>query len=115
MESSTTTIHHPTSSSEKDLTIEKLDISSTTSENPPSSPSKPNSKENETETQEEKFEREVPDEAVSGEEGNEETSKLQKWNEPRINLYRYLGAIFSFFVMGMNDGAYGVSSSPFFY
>lgn len=37
---------------------------------------------------------------------------LQKWNEPRINMWRVLATFFSFFVFGMNDGAYGVSSRP---
>jgi hypothetical protein len=36
---------------------------------------------------------------------------LQKWNEPRINMWRVFATYFSFFVFGMNDGAYGVSSS----
>jgi hypothetical protein len=34
---------------------------------------------------------------------------LQKWNEPRINMWRVFATYFSFFVFGMNDGAYGVS------
>ena len=33
----------------------------------------------------------------------------QKWNYPRQNTYRFLTTIFSFIVMGMNDGAVGVS------
>jgi len=36
-------------------------------------------------------------------------SDLEQWNKPRINTYRYLAAIYSFIVMGMNDAAYGVS------
>ncbi|PQE21758.1 hypothetical protein CJF30_00010586 [Rutstroemia sp. NJR-2017a BBW] len=32
---------------------------------------------------------------------------LERWNEPRINLYRYLSALYSFIVLGMNDAAYG--------
>lgn len=35
---------------------------------------------------------------------------LERWNKPRINLYRYLAALYSFIIMGMNDAAYGVSS-----
>jgi hypothetical protein len=42
-----------------------------------------------------------------------ETSALEIWNEPRINMYRYLATLFTFIVMGMNDAAYGVS--PNFY
>lgn len=34
---------------------------------------------------------------------------LERWNTPRINLYRFLAALYSFIIMGMNDGAYGVS------
>ena len=36
---------------------------------------------------------------------------LQRWNDSRINIYRYLGANFSFIIMGMNDAAYGVGAS----
>lgn len=36
---------------------------------------------------------------------------LERWNKPRINLYRYLAALYSFIIMGMNDAAYGVSSN----
>ncbi|CZR52009.1 related to tetracycline resistance proteins [Phialocephala subalpina] len=32
---------------------------------------------------------------------------LERWNKPRINLYRYLAALYSFIIMGMNDAAYG--------
>ena len=35
----------------------------------------------------------------------------QKWNYPRQNTYRFLTTIFSFIVMGMNDGAVGVSAT----
>lgn len=35
---------------------------------------------------------------------------LERWNKPRINLYRYLASLYSFVIMGMNDAAYGVSS-----
>jgi len=34
---------------------------------------------------------------------------LQEWNNPRINLYRVFATFYSFFIFGMNDGAYGVS------
>lgn len=39
---------------------------------------------------------------------------LERWNKPRINLYRYLAALYSFIIMGMNDAAYGVSPSKKF-
>ncbi len=38
-----------------------------------------------------------------------EPASLEQWNKPRINMYRYLAAIYSFIIMGMNDAAYGVS------
>lgn len=41
--------------------------------------------------------------------GTEAGKSLQRWNNPRINMYRYLSANFSFIIMGMNDAAYGVS------
>lgn len=40
-------------------------------------------------------------------------SVLQKWNSPRINMWRVLTCFWSLFVMGMNDGAYGVSCGNF--
>jgi hypothetical protein len=36
---------------------------------------------------------------------------LQKWNSPRINMLRVFATFWSFFVTGMNDGSYGVSTS----
>lgn len=35
---------------------------------------------------------------------------LEKWNLPRINIYRSFATWWSFLVMGANDAAYGVSS-----
>lgn len=32
-----------------------------------------------------------------------------KWNSPPINKYRVFSTFWSFFVLGMNDGSYGVS------
>lgn len=32
-----------------------------------------------------------------------------KWNSPPINRYRVLATFWAFFVLGMNDGSYGVS------
>ncbi|KAH8597897.1 major facilitator superfamily domain-containing protein [Bisporella sp. PMI_857] len=32
---------------------------------------------------------------------------LERWNNPRINIYRYLSVNFSMLVLGMNDAAYG--------
>ncbi|RKU44784.1 hypothetical protein DL546_007130 [Coniochaeta pulveracea] len=34
-------------------------------------------------------------------------AQMQRWNTPRINLYRFLAANWSFILMGMNDGAVG--------
>jgi hypothetical protein len=44
-------------------------------------------------------------------------AQLEKWNEPRINMWRVFGTMFSFIIMGMNDGAIGalipyVNSGP---
>lgn len=33
----------------------------------------------------------------------------QIWNHPKINMWRTLATFWSFFIVGMNDGAYGVS------
>jgi hypothetical protein len=38
------------------------------------------------------------------------SSRLEQWNEPRINVYRYIAALYTFVIMGMNDSAYGVSA-----
>lgn len=35
---------------------------------------------------------------------------LEKWNHPRINIYRSFSTFWSFLVMGANDAAYGVSA-----
>lgn len=32
---------------------------------------------------------------------------LQKWNEPRGNIARFIACFFTFFVMGLGDAAYG--------
>jgi hypothetical protein len=37
---------------------------------------------------------------------------LQRWNLPRINMLRVFATFWSFFVVGMNDGSYGVSLLP---
>ncbi len=37
-----------------------------------------------------------------------EIGSLEKWNSPTINIYRYLAALFSFIILGMNDAAFGV-------
>lgn len=39
-----------------------------------------------------------------------EVRALEQWNEPRINIYRYLATLYTFVTMGMNDGAIGVSA-----
>jgi hypothetical protein len=35
---------------------------------------------------------------------------LQRWNSPMINIWRVFATFWSFFVLGMNDGSYGVRS-----
>ncbi|KAE9365721.1 MFS general substrate transporter [Stipitochalara longipes BDJ] len=37
----------------------------------------------------------------------DDSKKLEKWNHPRVNMYRYLTTLFCFINMGMNDAAYG--------
>lgn len=37
--------------------------------------------------------------------------KHEKWNTPRLNLWRTFAAFWSFIVMGSNDAAYGVCTS----
>lgn len=34
-------------------------------------------------------------------------AQLQKWNEPRTNMIRFFSTLYSFILMGMNDGAIG--------
>jgi hypothetical protein len=41
-----------------------------------------------------------------------EEAVLQKWNSPRINAWRFLVTLYSFIILGMNDGTVGVRSSP---
>ena len=38
-----------------------------------------------------------------------ESATIGRWNESRINMYRFFVTLYSFVVMGMNDGAVGVS------
>ncbi|KAJ5365002.1 Major facilitator superfamily domain general substrate transporter [Penicillium concentricum] len=35
---------------------------------------------------------------------------LEKWNQPRVNIYRTFATFWSFLVMGANDAAYGLES-----
>lgn len=35
---------------------------------------------------------------------------LQKWNEPRVNIFRFFATLYSFIILGMNDGVMGVST-----
>lgn len=35
------------------------------------------------------------------------TEKRQRWNNPRVNMWRTFAAFWSFFIMGANDAAYG--------
>ena len=37
---------------------------------------------------------------------------LEKWNEPKLNAYRYLATNFGLLIMGMNDACLGVSLHP---
>ena len=39
-----------------------------------------------------------------------EIEKLEQWNKTKVDVYRYLAALYSFIIMGMNDAAYGVRS-----
>lgn len=38
-----------------------------------------------------------------------DSSTLERWNESRINVYRYFATLYCFMLMGMNDAATGVS------
>jgi hypothetical protein len=35
------------------------------------------------------------------------TPQLQKWNSPRLNMWRCLATFYSFIILGANDAAYG--------
>jgi hypothetical protein len=35
-------------------------------------------------------------------------SSLEHWNNPKINTWRFLATLWSFWMMGANDGAFGV-------
>jgi MFS family permease len=37
---------------------------------------------------------------------------LETWHSPRINMFRVFATFWSFFVLGMNDGSYGVRFYP---
>lgn len=41
--------------------------------------------------------------------------KRDRWNSPRVNLYRTSAAFFAFLLMGMNDAAYGVCHTITFF
>jgi hypothetical protein len=34
---------------------------------------------------------------------------LERWNHPRVNMYRTLACLWCFVILGANDAAYGVS------
>jgi hypothetical protein len=53
----------------------------------------------------------VDDSNEAAEDSPNEIHKLEQWNNPRINMYRYLTTLFCLIIMGMNDAAYGVSLS----
>ena len=38
--------------------------------------------------------------------------RLQKWNESKTTMFRFFFTLYSFIIMGMNDGAFGVNT-PF--
>lgn len=42
----------------------------------------------------------------------EHEPELEKWNGTRTNAFRYVATLYSFIVMGMNDGAVGVRFPP---
>lgn len=42
---------------------------------------------------------------------SDDVQALQRWNSPPINTYRTAATFWSFVVVGMNDGSYGVSPS----
>lgn len=46
-----------------------------------------------------------PDNADSADSINE----LERWNNPRVNSYRFYATNLSFLIMGMNDASLGVS------
>ena len=37
---------------------------------------------------------------------------VERWNNPKANMYRTSAVLFAFVVMGANDAAYGVSELP---
>jgi hypothetical protein len=37
---------------------------------------------------------------------------LQTWHSPRVNMFRVFATFWSFFVVGMNDGSFGVRIIP---
>jgi len=47
---------------------------------------------------------------VSQDPDPDRAKELERWNEPRSNLFRFLVTLYSFIIMGMNDGAVGVSA-----
>jgi hypothetical protein len=51
---------------------------------------------------------EEPDGKHPEDEDFKANSQRERWNSPRINIYRYCGVNLSFFIMGMHDGCIGV-------
>lgn len=45
---------------------------------------------------------------------NTVTETKQRWNHPRQNMWKVFTTFICFSVVGANDGAYGVKSSPHF-
>ncbi|KAK6381471.1 hypothetical protein LTS17_004529 [Exophiala oligosperma] len=49
----------------------------------------------------------APSSAPSPASSNDSQPQLQKWNSPRINVWRCAGTFWSFAILGANDAAYG--------
>jgi hypothetical protein len=62
-----------------------------------------------TEKSGEAVEEDTKEEVQESSEETDDSTRLEKWNYPRVNMYRYLTTLFCFINMGMNDAAYGVS------
>ena len=39
-------------------------------------------------------------------------SVVERWNNPKVNIYRTFATLFAFMIMGANDAAYGVNHHP---
>ncbi len=57
--------------------------------------------------------KEARDEGKSGIKAEDElptpnAGSLERWDDPRINTWRFLATLWGFWMMGANDGAFGV-------